>query len=99
MKILERTKTPRGIDIQIEDWKENYPNIYSYGDTVAAFPKTVTNPNNQIRLEIQFKSHEEAKEALQALEAGEKQLKDYKENFTSYSNQGGNVHMNFKEGN
>ena len=45
MKVLERTKTPRGIDIQIEDWAENYPNIYGYGETLAAFPKTITNPD------------------------------------------------------
>lgn len=97
MKVLEKTKTPRGIDIQIEDWEDNFPEVYGYGDTLAAFPKTITNPDNQVRLEMQFKSHEEAKEALKALEAGEKELRDYRENFNSYSNQGGNVYMNFKE--
>lgn len=97
MKVLERTKTPRGIDIQIEDWEDNFPEVYGYGDTLAAFSKTITNPDNQVRLEIQFKSYEEAKEALKALEAGEKELRDYRENFNSYSNQGGNVYMNFKE--
>lgn len=99
MKVLERTKTPRGIDIQIEDWAENYPNIYGYGETLAAFPKTITNPDNHIRLEIEFSSYEETKEALRALEAGEKELRDYKENFRSYSNEGGNVYMNFKDEN
>lgn len=99
MKVLERTKTPRGIDIQIEDWEENFPNIYGYGETLAAFPKTITNPDNRVRLEIEFNSYEEAKEALRALEAGEKELRDYKENFRSYSNEGGNVYMNFKDEN
>ena len=97
MQVLEKTKTTRWIDIQIEDWSENFPEVYEYGDTLAAFPKTITNPDNQVRLEIQFKSHEEAKEALKALEAGEKELRDYRENFNSYSNQGGKVFMNFKE--
>lgn len=97
MRVLEKTKTPRGIDIQIEDWEENFPEVYGYGDTLAAFPKTITNPDNQVRLEIQFKSNEEAKEAMKALEAGEKELRDYRENFNSYSNQGGKVFMNFKE--
>lgn len=98
MKVLERTKTPRGIDIQIEDWAETYPNVYGYGETLAAYPKTVTN-DNHIRLEIEFNSHEEAKEALRALEAGEKELRDYKDNFRSYSNESGNVYMNFKDEN
>lgn len=97
MKVLERTKTPSGIDIQIEDWAETYPNIYGYGKTLADFPKTITNPENRIRLEIEFSSYEKAKEALRALEAGEKELRDYRENFNSYSNQGENVFMNFKE--
>ncbi|MBP2015735.1 hypothetical protein [Anaerococcus degeneri] len=97
MQVLEKTKTPRGIDIQIEDWSENFPEVYGYSDTLAAFPKTITNPDNQVRLEIQFKSYEEAKEAMKALEAGEKELRDYRENFNSYSNEGGNVFMNFKE--
>ena len=46
MKVLERTKTPRGIDIQIEDWAETYPNVYGHGETLAAYPKTITNPDN-----------------------------------------------------
>ena len=75
MKVLERTKTPSGIDIQIEDWADTYPNIYGYGETLAAFPKTITNPDNRIRLEIEFNSYEETKEALRALEAGGKRTK------------------------
>ena len=75
MKVLEKAKTPSGIDIQIEDWEENFPEVYGYGETLAAFPKTITNPDNRIRLEIEFSSYEETKEALRALEAGEKRTK------------------------
>lgn len=66
-------------------------------EVVKRTKQTITNPDNRIRLEIEFNSYEEAKEALRALEAGEKELRDYKENFRSYSNEGGNVYMNFKE--
>lgn len=33
------------------------------------------------------------------IRSGEKELRDYKENFRSYSNEGGNVYMNFKDEN
>lgn len=31
MKVIEKAQTPDGIDIQLEDWTENYSNCYEIG--------------------------------------------------------------------
>lgn len=95
MKVLKRSKAHEGFDIQIEEWKENYPSINSYGDMLAAYPPTIRDPKIKVRIELQFKNGYEAKKAFKAIENGEKKLGDYKEYFNNEYVTDAKAYMNF----
>lgn len=83
MHVLERAKTPEGIDIQIEDWSEDYSfcNILS----IAAYPKAKNTPKYRwieggktFRLGItRFFNNEEVYQAFHDLVNGTKQLTEF----------------------
>jgi hypothetical protein len=87
MKVLERAKTPEGIDIQIEDWKEDYScfNVLS----IAAYPIAKNTSKyrwieggKRFRLDInKFNNDEEVKQAFNDLANGVKQITDFAEQF------------------
>lgn len=98
MKVLEKTKTPRGIDIQVEDWSENYPELYNYGDTIVAYPPKIENPKDGFRLELRFKDEDEVVKVLKLLESGERKLRDYQENFVNHYNESAKIYMEYRAG-
>lgn len=55
MKILKKAVTPDGVNIQLEDWSEDY-NIYSYGSLIGAYPRKIM----RVRAECQCENHSEA---------------------------------------
>lgn len=72
MKILRKGITPDGIEIQIEDWSEDY-SFCSYGSYLAAYPKKYI----RIRSWFEFNNHQEAVNAFESLIAGEKTIFDF----------------------
>ena len=90
MKIVDKGVMPDGTKIQIEDWSMDYDS-QTYGSTVAAYPvatETTYLPSGiqypkkgkTFRLDLEFGSNEETKAAFDELQAGRKDLVDYKEN-------------------
>ncbi len=76
MDILQRGVTPDGTKIQIEDWKENYPNSYKTL-TIGCYPiarqdsRLLIKKGKTFRCSIEvFKNDEECKEFFNKLAAG-----------------------------
>lgn len=85
MKVLERTVTKNGIDIQIEDWSKNY-SFHQFGDVVGLYPKATHTADNvlqyprfneKFRIEMHCKNNEEAKNVMEELKNGNKSIKEY----------------------
>lgn len=89
MKVLQRSITPEGVRIQIEDWSADY-SFYAPASTVATYPIArqakpgsiihFPEPGRTFRLAFNFKSTAEARKCFDQLEAGEKTLRDFFEN-------------------
>lgn len=88
MTILERAVMPDGTSIQLEDWHEDYPEVFPFADTVAAYPiakETVERSpfspqrGETFRAEFRFSNADNAREAFDALVSGAKPLKDFAE--------------------
>ena len=87
MKVIERAKTPDGIDIQLEDWSGEL--------TIGAYPiakasRTFQRAGDRFRLTIASNEYsgytnEKVKADYEALKTGEKTLEDLSEHFW-YSN-------------
>lgn len=87
MKILEKSTTPKGIGIQIEDWKEDY----SFMDvcTIAAYPIAKNGSKyqwikqgEQFRIDIsKFRNNDEVRQAFNDLINGAKNIEDFSEQF------------------
>ena len=83
MKVITRAKMQDGTDIQIEDWRADYPNILSY--ELTAYPKSKANHagsfspklNEKFRAAFKFDTLAEVETALSKLVSGELQLRDY----------------------
>lgn len=92
MKILEKDITSNGTKIQIEEWNEDY-SFMSYVSTIGAYPISQVNCSGTwspkrgetFRLQLDFKSYDEAKEAYIELINGNKTLKDYKNEFSGHA--------------
>lgn len=90
MEILERAKTPQGVDIQIENWHKDY-NFIAEASTIATYPRATKTDytskleypraNESFRLEIRFDNKDEAKQCFDNLKNGTKAIKDYYINF------------------
>jgi hypothetical protein len=95
MKIIERSVTPNGIAIQLEDWSEGnskeYPDIY--GLTIGAYPIAKNTGKwgwvqggKKFRLSISLNKYmnymnDNVKADYAALKSGEKKLEDLAEHF------------------
>jgi len=87
MKVLERAKTPDGIDIQIEDWKKSYSCVNVLN--IAAYPIAKNTSHwgwiragEKFRLQIdRFKNDKEVKQAFNDLINGTKQLTDFADQY------------------
>lgn len=85
MKVIETNKLPDGTAIQIENWNEDYPSVFSANSTIAAYPiSKYTLPGafapkagERFRAQFDFDSEEQTREAFRSLVNGEKQLSDY----------------------
>ena len=85
MKILQKSQTSNGVDIQIEDWSQDY-SCFNYGETVVAYPVAISTNDNLIqypkfkekfRLEFDCQDYETALKVFESLKNGTKTLKDY----------------------
>lgn len=88
MKILERAKTPEGIDIQIEDWKQDYScfntfNIATYPIAKRSSESGWIKDGKTFRLDISrgFNNDEEVKQAFNDLVSGNKNISDFADQF------------------
>ena len=96
MKVLKKSKTLSGINIQIEDWSENYPGIHNCGDIIAAYPPKIENAKEKFRLELRFKNGEEATKALKLLESGERKLTDYRAELANEYHESAKIYMEYR---
>ena len=79
MKVLERAKTPDGVDIQIEEWNEDYEFI-PYASTVAAYPVSKTSisgafspkAGKRFRADLILITKKRLKQPLSSLKAAKK---------------------------
>ncbi len=88
MQVIQRSITPEGVGIQIEDWSMNYSNAPA--STVATYPiakqkipgsnHNYPAPGDTFRFAFHFKTTLEARKCFNQLESGEKTLKDFIEN-------------------
>lgn len=80
-----------GTKIQIENWNNDYPNIYKKNSTVACYPVAKENiygvwcypcRGEAFRFEMKFENEEKAKESYNMLICGKKKLIDYIDNYS-----------------
>ena len=84
MKLLKTAKSAGGVDIQIEEWHENY-SFMPYGSTLAFYTESRATHKGQFapkagesyRFSFEFPSNEEAEAAFTELERGSKEFSDY----------------------
>lgn len=98
MFVIERGVTPTGVDIQIENWSESYPNTCKKNATIGFYPRAINDIYNEdyphwppypkrgerFRASLDFNSETEAREAYKALQSGKKTYMDYLDNYSSY---------------
>ena len=98
MFVVKKGVTSTGIDIQIEDWSDVYPNLFKKNATVGFYPKAVNDIYNEdyphwapypkrgevFRASLNFDTEEEAREAFNAMRSGEKTYMDYLDNYSSH---------------
>lgn len=86
MKVLKVGKSANGVDIQIEEWHENY-SFMPYGSKLAFYPESKATHKGRFapkagesyRFSFDFPSNEEAEAAFIALENGSSVFTDYLE--------------------
>jgi len=89
MKAIKRGTLPDGSTVQVEDWSSDYPELCTYADTVAAYPKSTKTHEGQyapklglkLRVSFHFESKSEADEAFEKLVSGEAVLQDFAKRF------------------
>lgn len=86
MKVIRKSKTFSNIDIQQEDWSEDY-SCYSKNSTIAVYPTSIMRNESgligrgdKFRLELSFDTEEQANECYENLISGKAKINDYKEN-------------------
>lgn len=89
MKVIEKAVTPEGYNIQIENWKEDYPTIFKTLG-IGAYPKAndtnkygLIRRNKPFRVDIcrGFNSDDKVYEVFRSIVDGTTQIKDYAEQF------------------
>lgn len=84
MKVIKRSTTPNDVEIQIEDWSQDY-DFMSYASTVAAYPVArehgdgafTPERGEKFRLSFDFRTTESATKCFEQLKNGEKQFVDF----------------------
>ena len=74
MQIIRKGTTPNGTDIRIEDWSETYPGTFKKNATIGFYPMAM----------FDFNTEEEAKEAFDSLQSGEKSFMDFLDNYSNF---------------
>ena len=86
MKILKEGKSAGGVDMQIEEWNENY-SFMPYGSTLAFYPESKAThkgpfspkAGESYRFSFDFPDSKTAEAAFTAFENGSKDFADYLE--------------------
>jgi hypothetical protein len=95
MTVLLKGVTPDGMKLQIEDWSEDYPNIYKKSATIGFYPMCKTSihredkphfpaypeRNKTFRASLNFNNETEAKEAFLLMCGGSKNFLAYMNNY------------------
>lgn len=95
MKVIERSITPAGVEIQLEDWAEHNTDDYPalYGLTIAAYPIAKhTSKYGWVKFGERFRlaisgnfyvnySNDDVRADFEALKNGEKSLEDLASHF------------------
>ena len=96
MQIIRKETTPNGTDIQIEDWSEDYPGTFKKNATIGFYPMALNSiyhdegfpeypkRGETFRSEFDFNTEEEAKEAFDSLQSGEKSFMDFLDNYSNF---------------
>lgn len=85
MQVIQRSITPEGVGIQIEDWSMNYSNapastVATYMRAKQPIPGSGRNypaAGDTFLFAFHFKTTVEARKCFNQLESGEKTLKDF----------------------
>lgn len=90
MKVKEKSHTPEGIVIQIEDWSDSFPKLFKTL-CIGAYPKAVKSSRskfgpregNIFRVDINrgFETHDEVQDAFNDLKQGNKKIIDFADMF------------------
>ena len=97
MKIIRKGTTPNGTHIQIEDWSENYT-FHNKNATIGFYPMALENIYREdkphwtpypkrgetFRASFDFNTEEEALEAFDSLQSGEKSFMDFLDNYSNF---------------
>ena len=83
MKVIERAEMPDGTYIQLEDWKENYPTVFT-ALSIGAYPTAkrtgkykLIKQDDIFRISInRYKTDSEVLEDFEALKSGQKCIED-----------------------
>lgn len=81
------TKENGTFDIQCEDWSKDYPDTFTYGSMLAAYPKSKASVEGYFaprrgrtfRCAFHFGNNSDVEEAMRKLENGETELADYEQ--------------------
>lgn len=88
MKVLQEARTPQGIEIQIEDWTQDYSCFNTF--YIAAYPIAKNTSkygwirggkNFRLGISREWKSNEEVYTAFNELVNGTKKLEDFADRF------------------
>ena len=87
MEILIKAVTKDGIDIQLENWHENFASI-PFGSTIACYPKSKIDSSEPFgpkkgepfRFQVDFESNEAAIDAFRDILFGQKRIRDLENN-------------------
>lgn len=89
MKIIKRSLMPDGTDIQIEDWRNDYPTVFKT-ISIAAYPKAKYGSRSgfiqrgksfRLSMDINWSSNNEVLAIFKCLENGEILLEDLGEHY------------------
>lgn len=95
MFIIKKGITPSGVNIQIENWQDLYPNLHTENDTIGFYPKAMNDiyrddyphwppypkRNETFRAALKFDNEKEAKKVFDLLQSGEKTYMHYLDNY------------------
>ena len=92
MEVIKRSSTLKGVKIQIENWSKDYPNTYKENSTIALYPKSKVDVENNwcnyhprvgesFRVSLNFNDEMECKNAFNLLVEGKRDIIDFIEKY------------------